>query len=217
MGMDLDCGLVDALTQSFQRAAAARPVGAPSADSPVAGVDAQLRRAPRVERRQRGAVLHLLRRLGDALLCYAVELVRRDRRGPLRPAPHRDRMRAGASSPVQALATTSWKRDALPVRLRGRDQAASAHRHVLSFEAVYERANNAWIVWSLREGGDLLQFLVRPGRGRARPGLHAQSRLRSCLSAATILPPVGRPAPRFKTRERHARVEDLGPPSTGGK
>ena len=34
MGMDLDCGLVDALTQSFQGPAAARPVGAPSADHP---------------------------------------------------------------------------------------------------------------------------------------------------------------------------------------
>ena len=189
MGMDLDCGLVDALTQSFQGPAAARPVGAPSADhpSPASTLNSA---AHRVSSDDSAAQCSIFSD-GSATPCD----VRRDYElGAEIGAGHFgrvfacDRRADGRKFACKQLATR-LVRDVLSVRREVAIMRRLAHRHVLRIEAVYEHRNNAWIVSELCEGGDLLQFLVREGGSLHEPAAHQI--MKQLLSAVTACHAVG--------------------------
>ena len=189
MGMDLDCGLVDALTQSFQGPAAARPVGAPSADhpSPASTLNSA---AHRVSSDDSAAQCSIFSD-GSATPCD----VRRDYElGAEIGAGHFgrvfacDRRADGRKFACKQLATR-LVRDALAVRREVAIMRRLAHRHVLRIEAVYEHRNSAWIVSELCEGGDLLQFLVREGGSLHEPAAHQI--MKQLLSAVTACHAVG--------------------------
>ena len=189
MGMDLDCGLVDALTQSFQGPAAARPVGAPSADhpSPASTLNSA---AHRVSSDDSAATCSIFSD-GSATPCD----VRRDYElGAEIGAGHFgrvfacDRRADGRKFACKQLATR-LVRDVLSVRREVAIMRRLAHRHVLRIEAVYEHRNNAWIVSELCEGGDLLQFLVREGGSLHEPAAHQI--MKQLLSAVTACHAVG--------------------------
>ena len=189
MGMDLDCGLVDAFTQSFQGPAAARPVGAPSADhpSPASTLNSA---AHRVSSDDSAAQCSIFSD-GSATPCD----VRRDYElGAEIGAGHFgrvfacDRRADGRKFACKQLATR-LVRDVLSVRREVAIMRRLAHRHVLRIEAVYEHRNNAWIVSELCEGGDLLQFLVREGGSLHEPAAHQI--MKQLLSAVTACHAVG--------------------------
>ena len=185
MGIDLDCGLVDALRESMQGPATARPVGVPSADnpSPASTRDSGAHRV--------SSDTNEIFSDGGAAICdvrRVYELGAEIGAGHFGRVFACSRIMDGRKFACKQLATR-LVRDALAVRREVAIMRRLAHRHVLKIEAVYEHRGCAWIVSELCEGGDLLQYLVREGGSLHEPAAH--SIMKQLLSAVEACHAVG--------------------------